>query len=293
MPHMPMPPMPTKWMRWMPPHAVFAHRLRATRASLRPRGARRDDRAPRRRAARAAPRPRPSREPVRDRAARSASARSRSLCGERPRRQHDRGAGRGERARVGALVVVGRVRVGHEQRGQPRHRELGHGQRAAAAQREVALGIARGHVALERHDARGDARRGVGGRDALAVGLAGLVEDLEDRAVEARRRIDHRVVDLARALAAAEHEQTQRLARRAARRRAAERGDQRSAQRRAGHRHRAGAAQCAPRPPRTARRPRARTRAASRFARPGSAFGSTSAIGIRRSAAAITPGTEA
>jgi len=46
---------------------------------------------------------------------------------------HQRAAGVGQGARVGGLVVVGGIGVGHEQRGQPGQRELGHGEGAGAA----------------------------------------------------------------------------------------------------------------------------------------------------------------
>ena len=64
----------------------------------------------------------------------------------------------------------------HDDRGDADSRQLGHGDRAAAAEDEVGIGIVRCHVVDERHALRRDARLLVGGAQRIDVPRAGLMQ---------------------------------------------------------------------------------------------------------------------
>ena len=59
-----------------------------------------------------------------------------------------------QKLRVRALLVGDRARQRHDDRGHADGRELGHGDRAAAAENDVGVGVVRRHVVDERHALR-------------------------------------------------------------------------------------------------------------------------------------------
>ena len=120
---------------------------------------------------------------------------------------------------------------GHEQRGQPRHGELGDRQRAGPTEGQIRPRIPARHVALEVDHAGIDAGLRVRGGHAIPVGAARLVEDPDRLAGEGFGEFHHGFVDLSRALTAPEDEQMERCARVLAGRRFVEGGDERSAKR--------------------------------------------------------------
>jgi hypothetical protein len=116
-------------------------------------------------------------------------------------------------ARVRALVVVGRLREGHEHGGLAGHGQLRAGGGAAARDHEVRLREACLHVVEERQHLGLAPGGRVGGSHLLAHGLAGLMDDAQaGLRGQARQRGHHGAVEDARALAASEHEQRVRLA---------------------------------------------------------------------------------
>ena len=96
----------------------------------------------------------------------------------------------------------------------PDGRELGDGDRAAAADHEVGPRVARRHVVDERHALGRDAGARVGGAQRVDVLLAGLVHDVRARrGGQQRERRRHELVQRRRAEAAADDEQAQRARR--------------------------------------------------------------------------------
>ena len=145
MPLIPAPPMPTKWTR-----------LTLCFIAASPARCRRRRRAPRRRGARPCARRSPSRAALRACTQRDASASASgvsSACGH-----HRRGARVDQEPRVRALLVGDRAGQRHDDRADADRGELGDRHRAAAADDEVGLRVARGHVVDERDAFGVDAR---------------------------------------------------------------------------------------------------------------------------------------
>ena len=168
---MPAPPMPTKWMRLT---LCFMRDRRAARCRRRRRDRRRR-RLPTRRAACAI-------------ASSSRASTHASSCGERVRgvelglRHHDRARRASTRKRAFARLLVGdRARQRHDDRADADRGELGDRERAAAADDEVGLRVARGHVVDERHALGVDAGLRVRGAQRVDVPLAGLMHDARAR----------------------------------------------------------------------------------------------------------------
>ena len=129
----------------------------------------------------------------------------------------ERSARRGERRGVGQLILIERVRQRHQYRRPADGRDLGHGRGARARDHQMAFGHARGQVRKESGDLRRhieppidrthrirDPLRGIAARrgcaNARACGSASTARG-------------HHFAHHARTLAAAEHDEAERLAR--------------------------------------------------------------------------------
>ncbi len=122
-------------------------------------------------------------------------------------------------------MVVDRGGERHQHAADADRAQLGQGRGAGAAHDQVGPGVGGGHVADEGFDAGGDAGLGIGLGRLVAQFLAALVAHVELRA-ERGQRARQRLVQGARALAAAEHQQAHRaVARGEALRRRRQRGD--------------------------------------------------------------------
>jgi hypothetical protein len=108
-------------------------------------------------------------------------------------------------------VIVHRGGKRHQHGRQGRGGELRHGQRAGAADEQLRPAVGLGHVIDERLDPRLHACLAIGALGHLEGGPTGLVAHLEDLpGPEQRQRARHGLVERARALAAAKHQQAQR-----------------------------------------------------------------------------------
>ena len=207
-------------------------------------------------------------------------------------------AGLGKGAGVGGLVVVGRVRVGHQQRRPAGRGQFGDGRGAGAADHQMRPRQPLGHVGEKALDLGGDAeRRGIARRRASRSSGRACWLTRKPRAQLGRQRGQRRRHDLAedpRALAAAEDQQLDRLPRlRAAvygcRRR---RGSPAAPGCRYGRRAPRSAARSAGGLGKAGGDPLDARGASSRLARPSTAFCSWITVGRPSCAAASIVGTE-
>jgi hypothetical protein len=150
MPLIPEPPIPTKWMWW-----IFGRRVRPAQPPRRlfhgP--------DPRRLVHEAGELP------------------GEGLAGEILLLDHPRRPRGGECLRVGALVVVGGLREGHQDRGSSPNRELGAGRGPTAGEHEVRARHPDFHVVEEGHHLVAPPRGLVGARHLVLHPRAGLVHD--------------------------------------------------------------------------------------------------------------------
>ena len=126
-------------------------------------------------------------------------------------------AGIGERIGIGRLIVVERMRQRHEDCGSADHHQLRNRARARTADDEMRFRHASREIVEERRKFRHHAARLIRGAHAFQVFRTALLHDVEPRARiggQYRNRRRHDLAERPRALAAAEHEQTQRTARR-------------------------------------------------------------------------------
>ena len=288
---MPLPPMPTKWMRVDAAHAVVHARasrrrdagIARSRSSASGCAVRARGRAP----SRSEPRPA---GPSSSRSCAASDAGVSSRFGQQhARRRRAPGTARcasgGRRPRPGTAPASRRHAGG---------RELGDRQRAGAADGEVGPAVGAGHVVDERRARRPRCRATRRPPRVSSRPLrAGLVQHLgtQRRAAARASAAGTHGVEARRALAAAEHEQAHRALarRRSARSGGAQRGDLR----RAPDCRRARACDAAAEAARESRRARASARRAStRLVRPAMAFCSWITSGRRSSHAATPPGPE-
>jgi hypothetical protein len=109
-------------------------------------------------------------------------------------------------------MVVDRGRERHDERGDARRGELRDRERTRTADHDIGLRVGAGDVVDERLDARRDAGARVGLARGVDAALAGLMAHLEEARRQRRERRGNGGVELGRALAAAHHEQPQRAA---------------------------------------------------------------------------------
>src|SRR2546425_990106 len=222
MPLMPMPPIPTKWRR----RVLRSITMRASRGDLldhvhdarrgvrarqRGRGALHRDHAPRV-------------------SAQGQEGPRQTLAGQHALLHHDRGARLRELARVVALVIVGRRRQGHQDRGLAARGDLRHAAGAGARDHQVGPLVGFADVEDVREHGRLEAGRRVRRTGALAIVRAGAVREAQPQPVllEVGKGVEDGVVDRLRSLAAAKNQDIERVAARLALRRP-ERGPDRIA----------------------------------------------------------------
>ena len=257
MPLMPAPPMPTKWTRLTLCFIAQASRARCTRRR----------RVAPRRGARPCARPCAiASSDSRVHATRRSASRSRREL--RLRNLHRR-AGVDEKLRVGALLVGDRAGQRNDDRADADRGELGDRRRAAAADDEIGLGVARGDVVDERDALGVDAGVAVRGAQRVDVPLARLMDDVRPRRRrQERERLRHALVQAGGAEASADDEQRQRT-----RASGEAHFGRRHARERVAHADCRPIRLCAHGGPRTRREIRSRMRSApyasTRFARPG------------------------
>ena len=104
-------------------------------------------------------------------------------------------------------MIVRRVGVGDEQRGQAEGRQLGQARRAGARDGEVSRAVNFLHPMMKGRDMRGNVFAPVIILQQTRIATAGKMNHLERDALQRGHRLDQRLVDAARALAAAHHEQ--------------------------------------------------------------------------------------
>ena len=128
-------------------------------------------------------------------------------------RNHEGASGLDQPARVRRLVVVGGVRVGHQDRRAADRRDVGDRARAGAADDEARLGQPLGHVVEEAAQVRRHAEVLVGGAHPVHVLWPHLLAEPQPRAqarVEVPHRLGHDPAEEAGALAAADHHEAHR-----------------------------------------------------------------------------------
>ena len=208
-PDMPMPPMPTKWMAPMSCGSrVSPFMSSLSRPASRPAP---PDARPRRAArppARRRHRPRPLRvgEDGGDGA-------GQPLGRQFVLAEHERAAGLDEARRVRRLMVVGRVRVGHEDRRPPDRRDVGDRARARAADHEARLGQPLRHVLEEAAQVGRHAQILVGRPHPVHVLGPHLLREPQpcpQARIEMPHRLGHDPPEEPRPLAAADHHQPHR-----------------------------------------------------------------------------------
>ena len=151
-----------------------------------------------------------------------AAARRRELGGKPPRGESvlgepDGAAGRFEHAGIGELVLVERMRQRHQDRRPADRGEFGDRRRPGARHDQVARRHARRQIGEKRRDLGGNGELGIGAAHPGQILVAGLLHDRKPRPqgrFEEPDRGGHDIGHDAGALAAAENQEPQRIARR-------------------------------------------------------------------------------